>query len=208
MGLSEKLPIWTNIVTPGGAGNASGELFYWKCWENEDHPSYPMAVYARTGPLASGCPYCSGRYATSENNLRRFSTKHADMFDRAKNISAQGELLTSDIISPYSGVKYDWVCQEGHFINKIAPDELVRKKQYHGCNECRRIAIKNQSHKFAHQKYDHSEIISYYKAGKTYEQISNVVGCSLGHVGRIIARHKREKEKGTIKNVSQSTVWN
>ena len=185
-------PYKPDMITPGVSKNASGELFYWKCLKDPEHPSYPQAVYSRTGKSASGCPRCSGRFATSENNLRLKYPKQADMFDAGKNLSEIGEELNSLLVAPNSGTKYNWVCPKGHMIKSKSPDHIVKNKEYFGCNTCRRDAIKAGSHVYAHQKLDHEEIISLYKRSFTYEKIAKQVGCSLGQVGNIIVKFKRD----------------
>ena len=187
----KNFPYGPSIISPGSIGNASGKLFYWKCWENSDHDSYPMPVYSRTGKNKSGCPYCSGRYATANNNLELKYPEHAKMFDRAKNFSDNGEQLFASMIKPYSGVTYNWICPNGHAFSHT-PDELVRKKDYLGCNTCRDIAISNGTHEFNNQKFDHNEIIELYLKAVTYEDIAKQVGCSTGNVGKIIAQFKRD----------------
>ena len=184
-------PYKPNIITPGVSKNASGELFYWKCFKDPKHPSYPQAVYSRTGKSASGCPRCSGRFATSENNLRLKYPKQADMFDSGENFSKIGEELNASLVTPNSGVVYNWVCPEGHMINSKSPDQIVKNKEYFGCSTCRRDAIKTDSHVYAHQKFDHEQIISLYQRHLTYEKIAKQVGCSIGQVGNIIVEFKR-----------------
>ena len=186
-------PYGPNIITPGSAGNASGELFYWKCSVDPKHPSYPMAIYSRTGKLKSGCPYCAGRYATHDNNLALNYPEHAKMFDRAENISESGDQLFASMIKPNSGVMYNWICPDGHAFS-LPPDELVRKQEYLGCNSCRDVAIANGTHKFNNKKFDHNEIIALFKKGVTYEKIAEQVGCSTGQVGKIIAKFKRDND--------------
>jgi len=183
-------PYKPDMITPGVSKNASGELFYWKCFKDPKHPSYPQAVYSRTGKSASGCPRCSGRYATSDNNLRLKYPKHADMFDAGENFSKIGEELNASLVTPNSGVKYNWVCPEGHVIESKSPDHIVKNKEYLGCTDCRAKAIEAGTHTFAHQKFDYEQIISLYQQSVTYEEIAKEVGCSRGLVGKIIVEFK------------------
>ena len=187
----KNLPYGPSIISPGSAGNASGKMFYWKCWEDPDHDSYPMAVYSRTGKLKSGCPYCSGRYATADNNLELKYPEYAKMFDCAKNFSENGDQLFASMIKPNSGVTYNWICPNGHAFS-LPPDELVRKQEYLGCNSCRDVAITVGTHKFNNQKFDHNKIIALFKKGVTYEKIAEHVGSSTGQVGKVIVKFKRD----------------
>ena len=185
-------PYTPDMVSSGIFGNAAGELFRWVCKNNPEHPSYPMAVYARTGRGKQGCPYCSGRYATNSYNLRTEFPKHADMFDAAENFEVNGILILATMVKPNSGKKYNWVCSEGHLIENISPDEIT-KKEYYGCTECRKISIEKGLHEFPNAKYDHQQIIKSFEAGNTYKVIAEEIGCSLGLVGEVIAKFKVSK---------------
>jgi len=190
--LEKNFPYTADIITPGVAGNASDELFYWKCPVDQKHPSYPMRVYSRTGKSKQGCPRCAGRYATRDNNLELKHPTHAKMFNEAENFSNTGEPLVASMIKPNSGIKYDWVCPYGHLIQSKSPDEIVKNKEYLGCQICRQHAISSGTHKFAHQKFDDQEIIQLFKKRMTYKEISEKLGCSLGHVGNIVKKFKEE----------------
>ena len=189
--LEKNHPYTPDIITPGVVGNASGELFYWICPVDPKHPSYPMAVYSRTGKLKSGCPYCSGRYATHDNSLELKHPEHAKMFDRAENFSKIGDQLFASMIKPNSGVTYNWVCPNEHDAFSISPDVLLRKKEYLGCPSCRKVAIAEGTHKFNNEKFDQNEIIALFQQELAYEKISEQVGCSTGQVGNIILKFKR-----------------
>ena len=184
-------PYTPDMITPGVAGNASGKLFYWLCSIDPMHPSYPAAVYSRTGKQKSGCTSCSGRVATYHNNLELKHPEHAKMFDSAENFSESGEQIFAATIAPNSGVEYNWVCPNGHHFSS-SPDELVSKDEYLGCVLCRNTAIEEGTHKFAHQRLDHNKIIALYQRNVTYENIAKQVGCSLGQVGNIIVKFKRD----------------
>ncbi|MDC0499911.1 zinc-ribbon domain-containing protein [Paracoccaceae bacterium] len=184
-------PYTPDIITPGVAGNASGELFYWLCSKDPMHPSYPAAVYSRTGKSKQGCPRCGGRYATHDNNLKSKHPVFAKMFDEAENYSDTGELLVASMITPSSGIKYDWLCPKGHLITSKSPDEILNNKEYLGCKTCRQLAIASGTHKFAHQKFDEQEIIKLFESGHTYEEIAKKEGCSIGNVGNIIIDYKK-----------------
>ena len=188
--LEKNHPYTPDMITPGVAGNASNKEFYWLCPIDPKHPSYQMPVYSRTGKQRSGCVSCSGRVATYDNNLELNYPEHAQMFDRAENLSDRGEKIFASMITPNSGVKYDWVCPEGHMIESKSPDHIVKNKEYLGCTDCRAKAIEAGTHTFAHKKFDHEQIISLYQQSVTYEKIAKEVGCSLGQVGNIIVEFK------------------
>ena len=53
-------------LTPKDVSTGTDRKVWWKCTEGH---SWKAAIYHRTGKKPTGCPYCSGRYATLDNNL-------------------------------------------------------------------------------------------------------------------------------------------
>lgn len=90
------LGIYPTEISPG-----SGKKVYWKC--SKGH-SWFAVVKSRCPPQNSQCPYCTGRYATTENNLKVRYPKIADRWDYELNRFGPEEVL------PYSHKKYFFKC--------------------------------------------------------------------------------------------------
>ncbi len=74
------------------------------------------------------CPYCSGRYATQNNNLKIKNPKLAKEWHPTKN----GELTAKDV-TVSSGKKVWWVCKKGHEWQKSIN---ARNNKGTGCPYC------------------------------------------------------------------------
>jgi len=86
-------------VTPG-----SNKKVWWKC--DKGHEWQAVIAHRSQG---SGCPYCSGRLATSDNCLQRVNPALAKEWHPTNNGS-----LTARDVTPNSGKKVWWVCDKGH----------------------------------------------------------------------------------------------
>ena len=78
---------------------------WWICENNHD---WEATVANRTNKK-SGCPYCSGRKATKENNIVALYPKLMEEWDHEKN-----EGLMPEQITPQSHLSVHWKCQKGH----------------------------------------------------------------------------------------------
>jgi hypothetical protein len=83
----------------------SGKKVWWIC--NQGH-EWQTKICTRTSQ-STGCPYCSGKYATKENNLTFTFPDVAREWCFQKN----GGLLPEDV-KPQSGRKVWWKCKKGH----------------------------------------------------------------------------------------------
>jgi len=105
---------------------------WWKCLENSEHSWQAMVMNrVRQG---DGCPYCSGRYATSENNLAVARPDLAAEFDLVKNAP-----LTPYDITPKTPKKFWWECGEGHSYQR-SPNARNSDKNSN-CWECKSVAF-------------------------------------------------------------------
>jgi hypothetical protein len=86
-------------VTPG-----SKKKVWWQCEKGHE---WEAAVLNRHH--GNGCPYCSGKRATAENNLAAVNPGLASQWHPTKN----GE-FTPDKVKPFSSLKVWWRCIEGH----------------------------------------------------------------------------------------------
>jgi hypothetical protein len=83
----------------------SGKKVWWLC--SEDH-EWQAVVSNRTKGRA-GCPFCTGRYATEENNLLATNPELAAEWHPDKNGT-----LTPENVTPGSNKKVWWLCPKGH----------------------------------------------------------------------------------------------
>lgn len=88
-------------LTPDMVTCGSGKKVGWRC--SEKRHRYKAKVHHRTN--GSGCPYCSGRMATKENNLAVLNPKLAIEWHHTKNGS-----LTPYDVTVSSAKKVWWSC--------------------------------------------------------------------------------------------------
>lgn len=118
--IAKEFMVDKNGVSPDLISVGGSTPLWWKCTA-QGH-EWKAAVSARTS-RNSGCPYCSGRYATPDTNLLKVRPLDADQFNTKKNG------ITPNKVSPYSNIGYWWTCEKGHEWN-ATPNA---KK---GCGQC------------------------------------------------------------------------
>ena len=91
-------------LTPWDVTPKSERRVWWKC--KKGHEWQTMVVNRNRG---SGCPFCSGRLASKENNLAVVNPKLAKEWHPRKNIG-----LTPFNVTPRSSKKVWWKCEKGH----------------------------------------------------------------------------------------------
>ena len=101
---SEWHPEMNGNLKPQDVVYGSNKKVWWKCKKGHQ---WQAAVATRL--KGHGCPYCSGRIATQENNLELKAPWLVSEWHPTKN----GDLLPS-MISPYSSKKVWWKCKRGH----------------------------------------------------------------------------------------------
>lgn len=79
-----------------------------------------------------GCPYCSGRYATPEYNLKVHSPEIAKYWDYTKNST------TPDQVTPSSHTEYWWTCKKNHSYK----DSPNTKQEKLNCPRCYDLDVK------------------------------------------------------------------
>ncbi len=120
-------------LRPRNFSYASGFSAWWTCTKGH---SWLATISSRY--RGSGCPYCSGRFATSENNLQIKFPELLNEWDTAKN-----DPLTPLETLPNSGKKIWWRCKEGHSWQATVQN---RTRKGSGCPYCSgRIASPNNS---------------------------------------------------------------
>lgn len=94
-------------LTPNDVSPGTDRKVWWLC--DKGH-SWEAAICHRTSNTkATGCPYCSGRNATVENNLKVLFPDLAKEWDFEKNNPLQPEM-----VKPGSNKKVWWKCINGH----------------------------------------------------------------------------------------------
>jgi len=116
----------------------SHKKVWWFCDEGHDYIAMPLNK-VRQG---DGCPKCSGRYATPENNLAVDNAALAAEFDAAKNAP-----LTAADFTPQSSKKVWWLCKEGH--SWQASIGHRNKTKVGGCPSCSSRAVSDTNNLLA-----------------------------------------------------------
>jgi hypothetical protein len=120
---SKNEPLKVEDVTVG-----SRRKIWWICPVGHEYPATPNSRLGRRreGKI-QGCPYCSGRIASPENNL------FVCFPDLAKELDEKKSGLKAIDITPSSGQDVWWMCPEGHsYQSRVAN----RTKLGTGCKYC------------------------------------------------------------------------
>lgn len=116
----------------------SNKKVRWICEEGHEYIQSPNDKSGK----GLGCPFCSGRYATKENNLLRAYPEIAKEFDTEKSE------ITPDQVTPKSNRNMWWKCKEGHNY-KTSPAKKTREDLPYGCPFCSGYQI-DSSNSFGH----------------------------------------------------------
>ena len=87
---------------------------WWICSKNH---SWSASIAGRAG-LKTGCPYCSGLYASKENNFKKSYPELSKQWDYKRNKKKPQEF------TPTSGYKVWWVCPTGHSYNSLISSKV------------------------------------------------------------------------------------
>lgn len=118
-----------NQITPDqiNASSKSNRPYWWKCSKSHE---WETRIRNRV-ELNNQCPYCSGRLATPENNLKSLFPQIAALFNEEKNN------LKAQDVTPTFNRKLYWKCNNGHeFLKSVR--ETVRTKGH--CRDCNSLA--------------------------------------------------------------------
>lgn len=99
----------------------------WRCKQDPIKHIWPARVNHRAN--GSGCPYCSGRYATPETSLLALFPHIAAGWHPTKN----GE-LTPDQVKPHSDKKVIWQCAVN--ASHVWPATISSRVRGNGCPMC------------------------------------------------------------------------
>ena len=113
-------PLTPQDVTPG-----SGKKVWWQC--KNGHEWEAIIMNRNSG---RGCHYCSGKYASKDNNLAVLNPDLAAKWHNDKN-----HPLTPQDVTPGSGKKVWWQCKSGH---EWEATIVNRSNRGSGCPHCDR----------------------------------------------------------------------
>ena len=108
----------------------SNDKVWWICEEGHD---FIASIDSRT--RGTGCPYCAGRLATSENNLSVFHPELLQEWDYELNGLPPEQYL------PQSNKKVWWKCIKGHSWQSVISN---RTGLGNGCPQCTNQTSKNE----------------------------------------------------------------
>jgi len=106
-------PRWNDGIKPEDVSWSSNYLFYWSC--SKKH-AWAASLNSRTSKKKHGCPCCSGREVTSENNLAELFPDHAKDWHPSKN----GDLTPADV-TPKTHIRVHWKRKEHPHDEWFAP---------------------------------------------------------------------------------------
>ena len=120
-------PTKNGDLRPEDVTHGSGKKVWWLCPQGH---SYEKNISHRTS-VGVGCPYCSGRKASSDNNLLTKFPDIAKEWHPEKN----GDLTPKDVV--YNSSKNVWwFCPKGHSYQSTPGKRTVAKPYTYGCPYC------------------------------------------------------------------------
>ena len=126
--LSEWHPTKNGELKPEEFTHGNIKKVWWLC--PKDH-SYYSPINDRTRKKPRGCPYCSGRRVSEDNNLLSLFPKVASEWHPTKN----GELKPEEFAGR-SGKKVWWLCPKNHDYESIISNRTSKNPS--GCPHCYR----------------------------------------------------------------------
>lgn len=130
----------------------SHKKVWWNCSDNPDH-EWEAAVQNRVRQ-GDGCPYCSGRYATKENNL---AVKYPELVAEF-NLEKNYPLTPYNVTAASSRKKFWWKCVKGHEWQNVR----VRSGKVQNCPYCTGTKATHDNH----LGITHPEIAKQYNSTK------------------------------------------
>ncbi len=97
-------PTKNGTLKPSDVGPGSGRKFWWKC--DKKHEWQDTVSHRASG---RGCPYCSGRRPTKDNNLAALKPEIVKQWHPTRN-----QRLSPKDILPHSSRLIWWKCSKGH----------------------------------------------------------------------------------------------
>ena len=112
-------------ISPSDVTRASSKKAWWLCPKKHSYQS----IIANRTRQGVGCPYCAGKKASPENNLRKLFPGIAKEWHPTKN----GK-ITPENVTYGSHKKVWWRCPRGHSYQAIVKSRT--NKQQSGCPKC------------------------------------------------------------------------
>jgi len=122
---------WEKNEDPFKVSVSSGKIFNWICLNNKEHEWRTTIGHRVEG---NGCPYCSGRCATKDNNIVLKNPELIKEWNYNKNLN-----IDPKKILPRSGKEVWWECHNGHEWKATPHMRTIGN----GCPYCRKIYLKN-----------------------------------------------------------------
>ena len=113
-------------LTPHNFTSQSSKKVWWICPNGH---SYDALIFSRTRDNPTGCPYCSGRRVSKENNLKYLFPKIASEWHPTKNGDFKPEEFTCG-----GHKKVWWLCPKGHEYDSVISSRTSKGKR--GCPYC------------------------------------------------------------------------
>lgn len=122
---SEWHPTLNDGQTPSNFTKASNKKVWWLCPKGHEY----QAIISNRTRKGQGCPYCSGRRVSSENNLETLYPNLAREWHPTRNGSKKPKDYTKA-----SGKKVWWLCPNGHEYETVIGYRTAKKGT--GCPVC------------------------------------------------------------------------
>lgn len=116
-------PTKNGKLTPRDVFSSAARKAWWRCDKGHE---WQVSINSRSN-RGSGCPYCNGKFASTENCLQAVNPELAKEWHPSKN----GVLTPRDIL-PNSNKKIWWICSKGHEWQAAA----CTRNNGHGCQKC------------------------------------------------------------------------
>jgi len=125
-------------LTPKNFSFSSGKQIWWKClkgheWKTRVADRTKIIKYKSHTIIGTGCPYCSNKKISKENNLMVLYPKLSQEWHPIKN----GKLTSQQVTKGYYK-KVWWKCIKGHewktTVNSRTGIRIKNKKKYFGTN--------------------------------------------------------------------------
>ena len=110
-------PVKNGTLTPRDVSYGSGRKVWWLC--EKGHEWEATVNHRHKG---QGCPYCSGRYASADENLALSNPDIARQWHPSKNPG-----LTPNDVRPGSHAKVWWLCSHGHEWESTVKNRVLGK---------------------------------------------------------------------------------
>ena len=140
-------------LTPDKVTSGAHNKVWWLCPNGH---SYESIIGGRTAKNPRGCPYCSGRHASDENNLLALFPDTAKEWHPTKN----GD-LTPNKITYGSHKKVWWLCPKGHSYESAIKSRTGKNST--GCPNCSNQSSEPEIRILSELKWLFEDIKSRYK---------------------------------------------